>query len=250
MTRYLRYTTFAPGELERRLRELSPHAASVSLPGSVPTMTHSRSGAAVTKAHAFTVTFPDQTSGTCRYERRAPKWHRFDFAYGDGEPMPWRASIEALGGGLLFIERKGQELARMSFDEAVERERREYFCRATEPKDGSRKRRPDLFRLKAGVAKENAGKYALCGRIGDYLRVVSPLYETLERANEAWRQQTDRQKMVVACCNRLDRCWEVLKFNPLYAEIGLRDRRGRPLELVPPTDVSEGVDPLEKGSEE
>ena len=232
MTRYLRYTTFAPGELERRLRELSPHASLVSLPGSVPSVTHSRSGEAVTKAHEFTVTFPDHTTGTCRYERLAPKWHRFHFDYEDGTRLPSVMWEKGLANDLSSLEAKGQELAARCFAEAVLRERKEYFCRASEPSDGTRKRRPEVFRMKAEMAKAKAGIYVLCYPRNGVLSSFGAHFSTLEEANHSWRQQTDRHRMVVACCNRLDRCWECPKFNPLYAEIGRRDRLGRPLELA------------------
>ncbi len=237
MPRYLRYTTFRPGELEARLRELSPHALPLSLPVSgVPSVTHS-CGAAVTKAHEFTVTFPDLTSGTCRYERLAPKWHRFHFTYGDGTRLPYVLWDKGLAGDLTSLEEKGQELAVRCFAEAVERERKEYFCRASEPSDGSRERRPEVSRMKADAAKAIAGKYALCTRIGDNLMTQSALYPTLERANDAWRE-LGNPRLLVACGNRLDRCWELPKFNPLYAEMGRRDRLGNPLEIEE-TEVDE-----------
>ena len=231
MPRYLRYTTFRPGELEARLRELSPHASPLSLPVSgVTSVTHSRSGAAVTKAHEFTVTFPDATQGTGRYERLAPKWHRFHFTYGDGTRLPYVLWDKGLAGDLSSLEEKGQELTARCFAEAVERERKDYFLRASEPSDGTRKRRPEVSRMKADLAKANAGKYALCLRVGDFLMTQSALYSTLERANDAWRELGD-PRLVVACGNRLDRCWEVPKFNPLYAEMGRRDRLGNSLEI-------------------
>ncbi len=232
MPRYLRYTTFAPGELEARLRELSPHASPLSGPVSgVTSVTHSRSGAAVTKAHEFTVTFPDLTSGTCRYERLAPKWHRFHFTYGDGTRLPYAIWDKGLMGDLPTLEEKGQELTARCFVEAVERERKEYFLRASEPSDGTRKRRPEVSRMKADAAKANAGKYALCYLRDGSLCPFGVHFSTLEKANEVWKQQTDRHRMIVACCNRLDRCWEVPRFNSLYAEMGRRDRLGNPLEI-------------------
>ena len=63
--------------------------------------------------------------------------------------------------------------------------------------------------MKADKAKEYAGKYALCARSGETLMIVSSsVFETIDRANIEWRNQSD-PKLVVACCNRLDRCFEM-----------------------------------------
>ena len=238
MPRYLRYTTFRPGELEAKLRELSPHAS--PLPG-VTSVTHSRSGTAVTKSHEFAVTFPDLTSGTCRYERLAPKWHRFHFTYGDGERLPPVRWDKEMAGDLPSLEKQGRELTPLCFTAAVERERKDYFLRASEPSDGSRKRRPERSQMLAKMAKVRAGKYAVCYVHGGSPSPHGVYFSTLEEANRAWKGETDRHRRIVACCNRLDRCWESPKFNPLYAEIGLRDRLGRPLphEEVPPVEKGE-----------
>ena len=208
-----RYTTFQPGELQLRLQELCPEGA---LTPSVP-----MTGTQRIAKHTFSVTFPDNQPGTCHYERRAPRWHFFRYQYTDNVWMPYMTLSESVPGDTTFIERKGQELAAGCFREAIRREQKEYFQRASEPADGSRKRRPEKYHMKADKAKEYAGKYAICARSGETLIIMSSLFETIDRANIEWREQSN-PKLVVACCNRLDRCWEIPKYNPLYAEYDLR----------------------------
>lgn len=108
-------------------------------------------------------------------------------------------------------------MAAACYKEAIYQERKDYFQRATEPADGSRKRCPEKYRMKPAEAKAQAGKYAVCERLGESLYPVSPLFDTIERANAVWREKGDLILMV-ACCNRLDRRWELPRYNPLYAE--------------------------------
>jgi hypothetical protein len=122
---------------------------------------------------------------------------------------------------VVTIEAKGRELATSCYQEAIRRERQDYFQRASEPSDGSRKKRPEKYRMKAAKAKEWAGLYAVCAHSGDYLLVVGTLYQSIEKANADWRERGDT-RLVVGCCNRLDRCWDIPRFNPLYAECEMR----------------------------
>lgn len=214
MPRTLRYTTFGPGELEARLRELSPNA-SFTLP--TPATSGDSGAGRLLKAHTLCVRFPDDQEGTCRYERGGPRWHLYHYRYADGAELPRQVCLERLGNDVASIEHKGNELATVCYREAILVERKHYFQRASEPSDGSRKRRPERYRFKAERAKELAGKYALCQPSGPILLVVGAFYDDIELANAAWRERGDL-RLVVGCCNRLDRCFELPRYNTLYAE--------------------------------
>jgi hypothetical protein len=219
MTKQLRYTTFAPGELEARLRELAPQGTPIP---TVSQLTSGGNGVALLKAHCCTVRYPDGKSGDCRYERLGPRWHIFRFTYEEaGLPLPRQVWMYPLDNTAGHIEAKAQELAAAAYREAIVREREDYFQRASEPSDGSRKKNPALYRMKAGRAKEWAGKYALCQRLGTGLIAIGAVYDTLEQANAVWQEQKDT-RLVVGCCNRLDRCWQLPRFNPLYAHFDPR----------------------------
>ena len=212
MTKAPRYTTFAEGELETRMKEMAPDARFISIPRSEGP---GRPGSAtLTKEHRFTVTLPDGTQSCCRYERFGSQYHRFHYAYHDASPLPRQNLFERLANDAASIEGKGQELASACFRDAILRERREYFARASEPSDGRRKRRPEKYRMNAKTAKTLGGYYALCHRTQNGLLPLGVAYATLERANAALKENP-QPNVVVACCNRLDRCWEVPKFNPL-----------------------------------
>jgi hypothetical protein len=166
------------------------------------------------KHHQGDITFPDTTKGTFSYERLAPAFHRFHFRYGDGEKMPRQYLTEPLTNDPRSIGRKAQELAEKAYREAVKEERKEYFCRASE--SPSRKRKRLGFQFRADRAKEIAGKYALCIRIGQRLiPVSSDLFADIFQAHEAWKGQ---RHLVIGCANRLDRRWEEPKYNPAHAD--------------------------------
>ena len=210
-----RYTTFADGELETRLKEMAPNASFISIPRSEG---HARIGSGtLSKEHCFTVTLPDGTQSPCRYDRLASQYHRFSYAYHDGSSLPRQNVFERLANDVKSIEAKGQELASACFRDAIEQERREYFARASEPSDGSRKKRPEKYRMSVKTAKRLGGYYTLCHQTQRGLMPFGMAYATLERANAAF-METDRLNVVVACCNRLDRCWEQPRFNPQRKE--------------------------------
>ena len=211
-----RYTTFASGELETRLKEMAPNASFISIPRSEGGAGRMGSGP-LFKEHCFTVTLPDGTESVCHYDRLGSQYHRFSYAYHDGTALPRQNVFERLANDVKTIKEKGQELAQACFRDAIERERREYFARASEPSDGSRKKRPERYRMNAKTAKKLGGYYALCHQTQKGLLPFGVAYATLERANTAL-METDRLNVVVACCNRLDRCWEQPKFNPQRKE--------------------------------
>jgi hypothetical protein len=160
-----------------------------------------------------TITFPDITEGTFSYERLAPTVHRFDYRYGDGQRMPRQNLYEPLTNDPRSIERKAQELAEKGYRAAIEQERRDYFCRASE--SPGRKRKRVGFQFRADRAKEIAGKYALCVKVGERLIPVSDLFGDIDSAHEAWKEQ---RHLVIGCANRLDRVWEEPKYNPAHAD--------------------------------
>ena len=218
-----RYTTFANGELETRLKEMAPNASFISIPRSEG---GSRMGSGpLFKEHCFTVTLPDGTESSCRYDRLGSQYHRFSYAYHDDSPLPRQNVFERLANDAASIEVKGKELAQACFRDAIEQERREYFARASEPSDGSRKKRPEKYRMNVKTAKKLGGYYALCHRTQNGLLPFGVAYATLEKANAAL-VETDRLNVVVACCNRLDRCWEEPRFNPLRKDKPEKEERG------------------------
>lgn len=222
MVKQLRYTTFAPGELEARLRELAPKGTLITPLSLLNGNGNGGNGAASVKAHCTKVRYPDGREGECRYERGGAQWHVFHCGY-DNQPLPRQIWMQSLRNDVASIESKAQEMAEAAYREAIVRERQDYFARASEPSDGSRKRNPALYRLSAGRAKEWAGKYALCQTIGQTLSSSGPVFETLDAANAAWQKQGDTA-LVVGCCNRLDRCWQLPRFNPLYAAFDPRPK--------------------------
>jgi hypothetical protein len=224
-----RYTTFAPGELEKHLRELAPDGSFFCVtPSNVPSA--ARTGRVLLKEHRFTVLLPDGSEASCRYERLGSQYHRFEYTYADGSMLPRQNMFARLANDAKTIEEKGRELAVVCFREAVKWEQKNYFARASEPSDGSRKKQPEKYRMKAKTAKELGSCYAVCLRTSTSLFPVSSAFSTLEKANAAWKEM-QMPNTVVACCNRLDRCWEVPKFNPLYAECDLRTDA---LTAIPP----------------
>ena len=169
MAKTTRYTTFAPGELESRLRELSPHGALYSAGNSERTAT-----GRFLKSHSFAVSLPDGTEGSCCYERLGPKFHRFIYTYEDGTVLPHQIVWEALPNDPQSLEQEGQSRTEACFRDAVEYERREYFCRASEPSDGSRKQRPEMF------SDESQGRQ----RAGRALRCLSGLRRIVSAASQ------------------------------------------------------------------
>lgn len=217
MPQYPRFTTFKPGELEQCLKEIAPQANF-----SLPLHTGAGKGRQILwKNHTFAVTFPDGQEGTCKYERSGPQWHLFSFRYADGTAMPRQSTAHRLANDVVTIETKGRELAASCYQEAIREERRDYFQRASEPSDKSRKKRPEKVRMKAAKAREWAGLYTVCARSGEHLIPIGTLYQSIEKANADWRERSDA-RLVVGCCNRLDRCFDLPKFNPLYAECEMR----------------------------
>jgi hypothetical protein len=135
---------------------------------------------------------------------------------GVGTSLPVQHLTERIGNDRGSIEAAAKRLAAAAFEAAIQRERKEYFQRASE--GGGRKRRPERCQMKADRAKQLAGRYAVCQRVGNRrLLPVAGTHERLEDANAEWRERQNRS-LLVACCNRLDRCWELPRFNPLYAE--------------------------------
>jgi hypothetical protein len=227
--RFPRFLTFQPGEREGYIRE------KLGLPPDAPlpietTPLNGGSGSSrpsrLLKSHSCVVNYPDGTVGTCRYTRGGPAWHIFQFEHRDclgASSLPVQYSLDRLENTPAAIEAKAKDLAAPVFIKAVLREQREYFCRASEC--ASRKARPECFQMSAKRAKDTAGKYALCIQLGRRLVPVTLACNTLEEANAAWEQRND-QRFLVACCNRLDRCWELPRYSPLYRLFDPRKQDG------------------------
>jgi len=216
MSRFPRYTSFKFGEIERLL-------AGMTKEGTFPSPPHRRGHSTLVREFSCTVTFPDGREGECHYDRRAPAWHLFRYQYCEGIWMPYVDWSFRLDGGESVIQTKAQELAEQSYRLAIAKERKEYFQRASEPSDGSRKRTPEKYRLSAATAKADAGYYAVCKQSAGGVHILSPvLYKDIENANTEWRERGDTTLRVL-CCNRLDRCFELPRYNPLYKEYDPRD---------------------------
>jgi hypothetical protein len=212
MSRFPRYTTFKCGELEQALSHLTKKGA---WPYSPPR----RGRSPILRELTCTVTFPDRREGKCTYDRRALNWHLFRYQYCDDVWMPYVNWSVRFEGSEEEIRVKAQELAADSYRLAILREKKDYFQRASEPSDGSRKRAPHKYQLSSAAARANAGYYAVCKPLsGGGAYILSPrLYKDIETANEEWRERGDT-RLQVLCCNRLDRCWELPRYNTLYAE--------------------------------
>jgi hypothetical protein len=212
MPTFPRYPTFKAGELEAQMRTIG------KLPDDAPVViqTTDRSSKLL-KVHTCSVCFPDGTSGLAAYERLGPAYHRFGYRYHDNAVLPHLYHLKPLENTPAAIEAKARELAATSFQEAIRKERQDRFCRVSEPTDGSRKKDPGKYQMTAKAAKEQGGKYAVCQKIGSRLLPASSLFDTIEEANDAWKRLGE-DKYVVGCCNRLDRCWETPKYNPMPVE--------------------------------
>ena len=219
MASFPRYTTYGVGELEETLRGLDrSNGFSQSLPSPTGIPTGTRSPKGLLNRHSCVVTFPDKTSGTCLYTRVGPAWHTFQYERtgSDGQihRLPAVYENKRIANTVAAIEEIARRLASDAFWSGVLRERKEYFQRAS---DGmGRKAKPERFQMKAARAKELSGKYALCRKVGKSRIPVNDYYTDLKEAVSAWEERQDKT-LVIACCNRLDRCWEEPQFNPLHA---------------------------------
>lgn len=210
MREFARYTTFSPQERARI------GVAQPAPPGTPQHTTPQRT--TLLKSHHFPVAYPDGSTGECRYTRLGLRSHQFRFIDGEGKELPSRQYVGTfLSGGAPAVESAGRDRVERAFQEAIKHERVFYFARVSPPSDGSRLINPERYRMTAGKAKRLGGKYALCLRIGRHLVAQSHPFETLEEANDAWRTCNSKNALFVACCNRLDRCWELPRYNPLYA---------------------------------
>lgn len=166
--------------------------------------------------HRCSVAFPDGTEGTCLYERLGPAYHRFDYRYADGSHLPRQYWTHPLLNDYETIEEATRARAEDAFMEGIEVERKDYFARASEPTSGARKTDPTKFQMSAKRAKELGGKYALCTHVGRRLVPVSVIVDTFAHAKRIW-MDCQQPEFLICACNRLDRCWELLKLNPLKA---------------------------------
>ncbi len=240
--RYARYTTYAgDDELAAAVDKIDPNGIAGTTAFVLRQGSNTRSGggtrSSLLKEHDCAVVYPDGTTGTCRYTRGGPAWHIFRFGHpGRGEdsvrPMHKRdLPAQHINGSLdntpTAISLKALELAGVAYNAAIRQEAREYFRRVTMPTgyDDHEERAPSIVSCKR--AKQIAGKFALCIRVGDKLIPAGDaLFNTVEEANTAWRDSGDRQERSVACACRWSRCWELPRFNLLYGELDLLGKGG------------------------
>ena len=242
MASFPRYTTYGVGELEQRLRDMdrgsrfpeSLPSPAGSLPKGAPTQERSATG--LLTRHSCQVTYPDGASGDCVYVRCGPTWHLFRYGHmgkdGKTSTLPERTDNARIANTVQAIEEMAKHKAADAFWSAVLRERKEYFQRASASEGMGRKAKPERSQMKAGRAKELSGKYALCRIVGKSRIPVSEYFDDMKEAVSAWEGQTDKT-LVIACCNRLDRCWEEPAFNPLFANPDYPKPPFTPLPLAP-----------------
>ena len=238
---FARYTTFKEGELEATLHGLDPT-------GQNRCFGAGRSKTGLIKSHNCTVTYPDATTGACSYLRAGPNWHVFRFEHtstrsGKTAMLPVQNETERIGNTLAIIEETAQRLASDAFVEAAERENRDYFRRVLPPPpykmaqgdrsagECSAEALTENPQMKAKAAKQAAGRYALCIRVGKSLLPTGNSWETLAEAVEAWKSGSDLSH-VIGCCCRFKRRWEEPSYNPLHGD----SRYPRPPLPLPCTD--------------
>lgn len=217
---YPRYLTYKAGELEAELARLGDTPAQTAYrlrvrdAGSDPSAPLDRQRRL--KEYDCPVSFPDGTTGTCRYQRLAPAWHvfRYEHTGADGTTrfLPRRTLAQGMENTVPAIEAAAQQHAAKAFAEAIEQERTLYFQRAMAPS----KAKPERPQMKAKRAKDLAGRYALCQPVGEMLLPVTSPVASLEEANAAWIAE-DNHQLVVACCCRWSRRWERPRYNPFHA---------------------------------
>ena len=166
------------------------------------------------KALDCAVEYPDGESGTCHYDRLGPAYHSFTFTRGEQKrPLSHLWSIERVANTQEAITAKCQDLAQAAFWRAVEQERRDWFARATLKAGSTRTVDRRAIRLSTFRARAMGGKYSLCVPVGTALVPASPTYDTLREACNAW--ESNHRHLVVGCCSRLDRNWQLPRLNPL-----------------------------------
>ena len=169
------------------------------------------------KALDCAVDYPDGASGLCHYDRLGPAYHSFTFTRGeDKRPLSHLFGIERIANTEESIAAKCQDLAQAAFWRAVEQERRDWFARATLKAGSSRTVDPHTFRMSTFRAKALGGKYSLCVPVGTALVPASPTYDTLREACNTW--ENNHRHLVVGCCSRLDRNWQLPHLNPLVKQ--------------------------------
>ena len=217
-TKYKRYTTYQPGELEKELKALALKTGAVA---DVPNAWDvKRRNPLHIRWYDCTVTYPDGSEGICHYTRQGPRWHIWRCEHGgDKHPLPYAYHMEELGRDAGSIEAMARQKALVAFQYAILQEQKD--AKHVQPPwtgYGKRKADPKTFQLAHERAVALAGKYALCLKLcpSGRLIAVSGTFETLGEANEAWRERGDPD-LIVAIAVRWARRWTAPRFNPLYA---------------------------------
>lgn len=273
-TAYPIYTTYTEEELQQAFAKLSHIGTNGGSTGNHAYLAKNGSasrggrGSRLIKSHECSVSFPDGTMGLCKYTRGGPAWHVFAFEQAGIDykallpfPSAWRSvrlptrnCTERMDNTIAAIEAKAVELANVAFAEAVARESRDRFKRAVSPThynrygvDNPATRTPSA-QMSVKRAKEMAGKYALCLRIGsgDSFRFIpctgvnnSDVFESLDEANAAWKDSIHRSRRFVACLCRYSRQWELPVYNPLYGDTAYAELLGlNPQAVTIPVDAT------------
>lgn len=212
MARFLVYTTFAEGELERELKKLSSKSRDNS---DVPIQKNCR---LQSKQYECAVVYPDGSNGICHYTRIGPKCHNLRYERGEPNQHGHREYIarlyymEVLERNISSVEGIAQEKAAEAFRQAIDQERKDAM-RATPPGHG-RQADSALYTLSLQRATQLAGRYALCTRLepSGKLLAVSSTFATIEEANAA-RLENANQALLVGICCRWARRWMPLQLN-------------------------------------
>lgn len=134
--------------------------------------------------------------------------------------LPLAYHMDTLGRDATSIEAMCQEKATVAFGYAIWQEQKD--AKRVQPPwtgYGKRKADPNTFQLSPERAVALAGKYALCLKLcpSGRLIAVSGTFETLDEANEAWRERGDSD-LIVAIAVRWARRWTAPRFNTLNIE--------------------------------
>lgn len=225
--RYPRYTTYGSDEeLTAAIITIDPLRQTGATAQALRSGNTGGSGRLV-KSYQCSVLLPDGTTGSCCYTRGGPAWHVFRVEH----PGRSKESIRLMGRCALpaqhvtermentptAIALKAQELADTAYNAAILTEQQNHFRRVMPPY--GQKPASALPQFSVKRAKEIAGRYALCIRLGsNFLPVTGEMFDSMEKANVAW-QEHSYHDLIVACACRWSRRWELPMFNPCYKEI-------------------------------
>ena len=228
MMRYPRYKTYrGDEELTATINRIEP-LRQTGVTASALRQNSNGGRSSLLKSHECAVLFPDGSTGTCRYTRGGPAWHIFRFGHPgrdaqsirpmERQELPAQHFTSRMENTPTAIALKAQEMASTVYEAAIKRERQDHFCRVMPP--GGCKPDPARAQFSVKRAKEIAGRYTICVKLGENLMpIVGFLLDTLEEANAIWHENGGGEDVFVACACRWSRRWEMPRFNPLYGNV-------------------------------